>query len=138
MKPADHVRTPRAPTYPAARLGRSRFLRHYLEMVAAMLVGMVALGAALRGVLALAGLPYPTRYPELTALEMALTMSAGMGMAALSIGGSQSAEGLAGLSEALMLLPLEYLVVAKLRRRQASWTVLVAGFALIVACGCWT
>jgi hypothetical protein len=79
VKPADHVRTPRAPTYPAARLGRSRFLRHYLEMVAAMLVGMVALGAALRGVLALAGLPYPTRYPELTALEMALTMSAGMG-----------------------------------------------------------
>ena len=78
MKPADHVRTPRAPTDPAARLGRSRFLRHYLEMVAAMLVGMVALGAALRGVLALAGLPYPTRYPELTALEMALTMSAGM------------------------------------------------------------
>lgn len=67
MKPADHVRTPRAPTYPAARLGRSRFLRHYLEMVAAMLVGMVALGAALRGVLALAGLPYPTRSPELTA-----------------------------------------------------------------------
>jgi flagellar biosynthetic protein FliP len=47
-------------------------------MVAAMLVGMVALGAALRGVLALAGLPYPTRYPELTALEMAFTMSAGM------------------------------------------------------------
>ena len=138
MKPAAHVRTPRAPTDPAARLGRSRFLRHYLEMVAAMLVGMVALGAALRGVLALAGLPYPTRYPELTALEMALTMSAGMGMAALSFGGSQSAEGLAGLSEALMLLPLEYLVVAKLRRRQASWTVLVAGFALIIACGCWT
>ena len=59
-------------------------------------------------------------------------------MAALSNGGSQSAEGLAGLSEALMLLPLEYLVVAKLRRRQASWTVLVAGFALIIACGCWT
>jgi hypothetical protein len=54
-------------------------------------------------------------------------------MAALSFGGSQSAEGLAGLSEALLLLPLEYLVVAKLRRRQASWPVLVAGFALIIA-----
>jgi hypothetical protein len=54
------------------------FLRHYLEMVAAMLVGMVVLGALVRGVLVLAGLPYPTRYPELAALEMAATMSAGM------------------------------------------------------------
>jgi hypothetical protein len=47
-------------------------------MVAAMLVGMVALGAALRGVLALAGLRHPTQYPEVAALEMAATMSAGM------------------------------------------------------------
>src|SRR5215475_5184769 len=43
-------------------------------MVAAMLAGMAVLGAALRGVLALAGL----RYPELLALEMAVTTSAGM------------------------------------------------------------
>jgi hypothetical protein len=47
-------------------------------MVAAMLVGMVVLGAALRGALALAGLRYPTRYAELVALEMAVSMSAGM------------------------------------------------------------
>ena len=47
-------------------------------MVAAMLVGMVALGAALRSVLALAGLRHPTQYPEVAALEMAATMSAGM------------------------------------------------------------
>jgi hypothetical protein len=47
-------------------------------MVAAMLVGMVALGAALRSVLALAGLRYPTQYPEVAALEMAATMSAKM------------------------------------------------------------
>jgi hypothetical protein len=83
VKSADGVRPPQTqtgghPPHSAARLGRRRFLRHYLEMVAAMLVGMVVLGAALRGVLALAGLPSPTRYPELTALEMALTMSAGM------------------------------------------------------------
>jgi hypothetical protein len=43
-----------------------------------MLVGMVVLGAAVRGVVALAGLQYPTQYPELAALEMAFTMSAGM------------------------------------------------------------
>jgi hypothetical protein len=84
VKVADEVRTPRAqtgsghPTHPAAGHGRWRFLRHYLEMVAAMLVGMVVLGAAVRGVLALAGLRYPTQYAELVALEMAITMSAGM------------------------------------------------------------
>ena len=61
-----------------ARTGWWRFLRHYLEMVAAMLVGMVVLGGAVRGVLALAGLAYPTRYPELVALEMAVDMSVGM------------------------------------------------------------
>ena len=65
------------------RLGRTggeswQFLRHYLEMVAAMLVGMVVVGAAVRGVLTLAGLELPTRYPELLALEMAFDMSVGM------------------------------------------------------------
>jgi hypothetical protein len=84
MKLADQVGTPlaqigrRHPTHPAGGHGRWRFLRHYLEMVAAMMVGMVVLGAALRGVLALAGLEVPTRYPELAALEMAFTMSVGM------------------------------------------------------------
>jgi hypothetical protein len=65
-------------THPATGHGWRRFLRHYLEMVAAMLIGMMVLGAALRGVLAVAGLEYPTRYPELMALEMAFTMSVGM------------------------------------------------------------
>ena len=84
MKTADHVGAPRAqtgsghPTHAAAGHGRWLFLRHYLEMVAAMLVGMVILGAAVRGVLALAGLQFPARYPELAALEMAFDMSVGM------------------------------------------------------------
>jgi hypothetical protein len=56
---------------------RWRFLRHYLEMVAAMVVGMVVVGAALRGVLALAGLRFPAN-PELVGLEMAFDMSVGM------------------------------------------------------------
>jgi hypothetical protein len=47
-------------------------------VVAAMLVGMMVLGGVLRGVLALAGLRYPTQYAELAALEMATTMSVGM------------------------------------------------------------
>jgi multisubunit Na+/H+ antiporter MnhF subunit len=80
----DEAGTPRAPTgsghasHAAGGRGRWRFLRRYLEMVAAMLVGMTVVGVALRGVLALAGLRYPTRYAELVALEMAVTGSVGV------------------------------------------------------------
>ena len=74
MRLADVVRTPLGPTGG----GRRRFLRHYLEMVAAMLVGMMVVGAAVRGILALAGQGFPTRHPEVVALEMAFDMSVGM------------------------------------------------------------
>jgi hypothetical protein len=47
-----------------------------------------------------------------------------LGMTALTFGGSESDEGMASLAEVLLLLPLLYLVVAKLRRPQASWPVL--------------
>jgi hypothetical protein len=72
MMAADKVRAR------GARTGWWPFVRHYLEMVGAMLAGMLVLGGAVRGVLALAGLAYPTRYPELLALEMAVEMSVGM------------------------------------------------------------
>ncbi len=52
-------------------------------------------------------------------------MALALGMAALSFGGSGSAEGVEALSEVLLLLPLLYLVVAKLRRPQASWPTLM-------------
>ena len=84
MRTADKDHPPPAQTgsrhpTPAARgHRRRRFLRHYLEMVTAMLVGMVALGAAVRGVLALTGQQFPAQDPELAALEMAATMSVGM------------------------------------------------------------
>jgi hypothetical protein len=84
MRTADKVRTPpaqtgsRHPTRAAGGHRRWRFLRHYLEMVAAMLVGMVVLGTAVRGVLALTGREFPAQYPELAALEMAFTMAVGM------------------------------------------------------------
>ena len=84
MRTTDNVRTPpaqtgsRHPTPAAGGHRRWRFLRHYLEMVTAMLVGMVAVGAAVRGVLALTGRELPAQYPELAALEMAATMSVGM------------------------------------------------------------
>jgi hypothetical protein len=84
MTTANDVRTRRAQsgstqvTHGGARHGRWHFLRHFLEMVVAMFVGMVVVGAAVRGVLALAGLHFPTQYPELAALEMAFDMSVGM------------------------------------------------------------
>jgi flagellar biosynthetic protein FliP len=146
MQTADQVRTPRAQTgsghtaHAAGGHGRWRFLRHYLEMVAAMFVGMVVLGAAGRGVLALAGLQFPAQYPELAALEMAVTMSAGMvawmrhrghGWASsLEMAGAMFAPALALFPllwlgvisgddllvlEHLVMLPLMYLVM--LRRR---------------------
>jgi len=48
-------------------------------------------------------------------------------------GGGVSDDGVAGLGEALLLLPLGYLVLAKIRRRNAAWLVLFAGLAAIVA-----
>jgi hypothetical protein len=67
----------------------------------------------------------PVRRPLTALLRNGWPIALALGMAALTFGGSESAEGLTGLSEALLLLPLEYLVVAKLRRREASWPVLV-------------
>jgi hypothetical protein len=71
--------------------------------------------------------PWTDRLKDRWPTALALAMSA------LSFGGSESAEGVAGLSQALLLLPLLYLVVAKLRRRQASWPVLVVGITPFVA-----
>lgn len=71
--------TPAGATGPNRHGGWGRFVRHYLEMIIAMAVGMLVLGAAVRGVLALAGAELSaTRHPELSALEMACDMSAGM------------------------------------------------------------
>ena len=66
-----------------------------------------------------------TRRPWTGPLKDAWPVALAVGMAALTFGGSGSAEGVAALAEALLLLPLLYLVVAKLRRPQASWPVLV-------------
>ncbi|TCK27872.1 hypothetical protein [Pseudonocardia endophytica] len=62
----------------AAVTGR-RFVLHYVEMVVAMLVGMVVLGGLLRVGLAMAGVGYSMeRFPEVTIVEMAVTMIVGM------------------------------------------------------------
>jgi hypothetical protein len=55
-----------------------------------------------------------------------------LGMTAATFGGGDSPEGVRSLANALVLMQLGYLVVAKLRRRQASWPAIMVGFALII------
>lgn len=61
------------------RRGWWRFARHYLEMVVAMVAGMLVLDVVRHGVLALAGVEFSSAgHPELALLEMAFDMSVGM------------------------------------------------------------
>lgn len=71
--------------------------------------------------------PWPKRLMARWPTALALAMSA------LSFGGNESAEAVAPLWDALILMQLGYLVVAKLQRRWASWPVIAAGFATIIA-----
>jgi hypothetical protein len=69
--------TPAAPSPRRVLVGR--FVRHYVEMVLAMVAGMLVLGGLVRLVLGVAGLGYSSEsHPYVAATEMALTMSAGM------------------------------------------------------------
>lgn len=54
-----------------------------------------------------------------------------LGMAALSLGGSGTGEGIAALAEVLLVLPLLYLVAAKLERRRSSWPLLAVSFLAV-------
>ncbi|MFI6295059.1 hypothetical protein ACIBEJ_25950 [Nonomuraea sp. NPDC050790] len=58
---------------------------------------------------------------------LALTMSA------LTFGGGTSSQQVYSLAGTLLILQLLYLVIAKLRRREATWPGLVIGLALVVA-----
>jgi hypothetical protein len=61
------------------------------------------------------------RWP--TALAVALAI--------LTFGGSQSADEVRSLADVMALLPLEYLIVAKLQRREASWPVATTAIAVV-------
>jgi hypothetical protein len=54
-----------------------------------------------------------------------------LGMTAVGFGGKESVEALPPLWDALLLMQLAYLVIAKWQRRQASWPVIVAGLTII-------
>ncbi|WP_158088650.1 DJ-1/PfpI family protein [Thermoactinospora rubra] len=106
---------PAAPQRAGSRRRWQRFARHYLEMVVAMLAGMVVLGGALRMVLGMAGVPYSMeRYPALTILEMGLTMTVAMcaWMRVRRHGWAGTLEmGAVMLAPAIVLVPLVWLDV---------------------------
>jgi hypothetical protein len=74
----------------------------------------------------------PVRRPW-TALLQRWPTALAVGAAALTLEDVKSNEGVVTFAGILPLLPLLYLVVAKLRRRQAIWPALVVGFALVAA-----
>lgn len=55
-----------------------------------------------------------------------------LGMTAVGFGGKESADSLPPLWDALLLMQVGYLVVAKWQRRQASWPVIVSGLTTII------
>jgi hypothetical protein len=79
----------------------------------------------------------PTRRPWTAWLQARWPTAAALAIAALLVTVSeiQTDQGVTDLSQAALLLPLEYLVIAKLRRRQASWPVILALFIPFVVLG---
>jgi flagellar biosynthetic protein FliP len=68
-----------APGRRAPAAGALRFARHYVEMVVAMVVGMMVLGAAVGAGASALGVSYSrATHPEWGSVEMATTMSIGM------------------------------------------------------------
>lgn len=59
---------------------RSGFVRHFVEMVVAMILGMAVLGGLVYGLLSLVGLGDADLRPELELFVMVLNMSVGMGL----------------------------------------------------------
>jgi hypothetical protein len=70
-----------------------------------------------------------------TALLQRWPTALALGTAALTVEDVKSDAWVVTFAGILPLLPLLYLVVAKLRRRQASWPALAVGFAVVVALG---
>jgi hypothetical protein len=75
----------------------------------------------------------PTRRPWTDRLTDRWPTALALGMSALTFGGSGSDEAVTAFANVLPLLPLLYLVVAKLRRRQATWPGLVVGLVAVIA-----
>lgn len=74
----------------------------------------------------------PTRRPWTRRLLERWPTALALGMTAVGFGGKESADALPPLWDALLLMQVGYLVVAKWQRRQASWPVIVSGLATII------
>jgi flagellar biosynthetic protein FliP len=111
-------------------------LRHYVEMVVAMWVGMAILGRVVGGVLAAAGLAYSHGlHPELATLEMATTMAVGMAawMRYRGHGWAGTLEMCGAMyAPALVLLPLLWLDVVPARSLFTLMHVVMLSLMLVV------
>lgn len=120
--------TPERTEAPRA-LSTRRFVRHFLEMVAAMLVGMVVLGPVSTLVFTLAGRSDLEHQPVVASLVMATTMTIGMTMWMRFRG-----HGWAGTAEmgAAMYLPFAVFFVPFWLGVVDGGTVLMAGHVLML------
>jgi hypothetical protein len=106
------------------------FIRHYLEMVLAMAIGMFALMPLWTPAVQAAGAPHLLDHAEPTALAMATGMAIGMGawMAFRRHGWRDIAE-----MTAAMYLPFVIFFPATLAGAMTSGTLMAAGHALMLA-----
>ena len=105
------------------------FIRHYIEMLLAMAIGMVALHPLWTLALQAAGAPHLLDHAELMALVMATDMAIAMGavMAYRRHGWRDIAE-----MSAAMYLPFGVFFPATLAGAMTSGTMMVAGHALML------
>jgi uncharacterized protein YceK len=108
-----------------------RFVRHLVEMVAAMIVGMVVLAPVWVGVFALLGCSSLLEHADVHAMAMATDMSAGM-----ALWMRHRHHGWASIGEmvAAMYLPFLLLFVPYWLGLVSAGTMLTAGHALMVPC----
>jgi hypothetical protein len=99
------------------------FVRHFLEMVVAMVVGMVVLGAAVNLTLSLIGTPDAFHRADVGALVMATTMTIGM---SLWMGYRKHTRASIAEMGAAMYIPFVVLFVP-------FWAGLLSGGALMIA-----
>ncbi|HKA68676.1 MAG TPA: hypothetical protein VKG85_06105 [Actinomycetes bacterium] len=72
------------------------------------------------------------RRPGIDVLKRRWPTALALVLSAVTFDGGDSGAAVSGLAEALLLLPLGYLTVAKLQRPRASWLVLVCGLITII------
>ena len=107
------------------------FGRHYVEMVAAMLVGMAVLGPVWRLTFSLLGLPNLRTYAELVALAMATDMTIGMSVWMRHRGHDWASIGEMAVA---MYLPFVVLFAPYWAGLISGGTMLVAGHILMLPC----